>query len=213
MLKILVRKKDINKLPRHTMNKLTNEVLSKSLEVQLLDSSSAMAIGEPIHDAGDAIQEDDCHVDNNGLAIPVGARGSIASLCTYRPFPHLLRVKAIGDTTKSLALPEADRKGGSGGGSTVTLDQRNKDKLLQWLTPPDPSANHDTACKSRHAETGKWFFRDRKFKSWKKKGSFLLIWGDCMFFSPSLPSRLLTFAQPGRERLFFGMQFIKGFIQ
>jgi hypothetical protein len=93
MLKILVRKNDNNKVPRHSMNKLTNEVLSKSLEVQYHDSSSIMAIGEVIHDASDAIQEDNHLVDDNGLATQVGAHSSIASLCTYRPFPPCCMLK------------------------------------------------------------------------------------------------------------------------
>ncbi|KAN0118744.1 hypothetical protein V8E52_004855 [Russula decolorans] len=61
------------------------------------------------------------------------------------------------------------------------LDQasRNqlKDNLLRWLSPPDPSTNHNIASKAHHNGTAEWFFRTSKLSRWKSTGSFLWIHG------------------------------------
>ena len=87
-------------------------------------------------------------------------------------------------------------------------DDLTPDKLQQWLTPPDPLTDHEAA----YPGSGKWFIQGKTFRWWRKqeKGALLLICGDCMFLSPTVPLRLLimsSFSQPGRERLSFGMQF------
>ncbi|KAF8492445.1 hypothetical protein F5888DRAFT_1909218 [Russula emetica] len=61
------------------------------------------------------------------------------------------------------------------------LDQANRnqlrDSLLRWLSPPDPSANHNIACKAHHSGTAEWFFRGSIFSRWKSTGSSLWIHG------------------------------------
>ncbi|KAI0285162.1 hypothetical protein BC826DRAFT_1189750 [Russula brevipes] len=61
------------------------------------------------------------------------------------------------------------------------LDQaaRNqlRDRLLQWLSPPDPSTNHNIARKASHSGTAQWFFRGGIFNQWKSNGSFLWVHG------------------------------------
>jgi archaellum component FlaC len=52
-----------------------------------------------------------------------------------------------------------------------------RDNLLRWLSPPDPSTNHNIACKAHHNDTAKWFFRGSIFSQWKSSGSFLWIHG------------------------------------
>ena len=54
---------------------------------------------------------------------------------------------------------------------------RLRDNLLRWLSPPDPSTNHNIACKAHHNGTAEWFFRGRIFSQWKSAGSFLWIHG------------------------------------
>jgi len=48
------------------------------------------------------------------------------------------------------------------------LDQANRDQLrdnlLRWLSPPDPSTNHNISCKAHHNGTAEWFFRVERSK-------------------------------------------------
>lgn len=42
-----------------------------------------------------------------------------------------------------------------------------RQKINQWLVAPDPSSNHNTACKKRQPTTGKWFTQGTEFANWK----------------------------------------------
>ena len=53
-----------------------------------------------------------------------------------------------------------------------------------WLSPPDPSTNHNFVRKARHNETAAWFFESKSFAEWKARGSLLWIHGKRMFLEP-----------------------------
>jgi hypothetical protein len=57
-------------------------------------------------------------------------------------------------------------------------------ELRTWLSPPNPSINHNTACDLQHKGTAAWFIQGNKFKEWKKNGSLLWIRGNRMFLHP-----------------------------
>jgi hypothetical protein len=52
-----------------------------------------------------------------------------------------------------------------------------RDSLLRWLSPPNPSINHNNACKAHHNGTAQWFFQGSIFNQWKSTGSFLWVHG------------------------------------
>ncbi|KAF8494954.1 hypothetical protein F5888DRAFT_613262 [Russula emetica] len=52
-----------------------------------------------------------------------------------------------------------------------------RDSLLRWLSPSDPSINHNIASKTHHNGTAQWFFQGEIFNEWKSTGSFLWIHG------------------------------------
>jgi hypothetical protein len=52
-----------------------------------------------------------------------------------------------------------------------------RDNLLRWLSPPDPSTNHNIACKAHHNGTTQWFFQGTIFNQWKSTGAFLWVHG------------------------------------
>ena len=54
-------------------------------------------------------------------------------------------------------------------------DQLGQD-LRRWLSPPDPSTNHNIACSAHHKGTATWFFEGRTYKEWKSTGSEALLW-------------------------------------
>lgn len=60
---------------------------------------------------------------------------------------------------------------------TFLADERQQ-KVHQWLSPPDPSSNHNSACKKRQLTTGSWFLGSDQFKEWKlSSNSFLWLHG------------------------------------
>jgi hypothetical protein len=48
-----------------------------------------------------------------------------------------------------------------------------REKLKNWLSPPDPSTNHNIARKAHHKGTTSWFFQGSIFRQWK---SSPLLW-------------------------------------
>ncbi|KAI9438093.1 hypothetical protein H4582DRAFT_1852831 [Lactarius indigo] len=52
-----------------------------------------------------------------------------------------------------------------------------KQLLRAWLSPADPSTNHNIAQKAQHKGTAVWFFQGSIFIKWKSTGSLLWIHG------------------------------------
>ncbi|KAH9985146.1 hypothetical protein BJV77DRAFT_1071565 [Russula vinacea] len=52
--------------------------------------------------------------------------------------------------------------------------ERNQlqEKLRTWLAAPDPSINHNIACKTQHVGTAGWFIQGSTFRDWKNNGSY-----------------------------------------
>ena len=59
-----------------------------------------------------------------------------------------------------------------------------RDSLLRWLSPPDPSINHNIACKAHHHGSAQWFFQGSIFNQWKSTGSFLWLHGKRVSLHP-----------------------------
>jgi len=51
------------------------------------------------------------------------------------------------------------------------------DSLHKWLSPPDPSTNHNIACSTHQKRTANWFFQGSIFAGWKSTDSLLWIHG------------------------------------
>jgi hypothetical protein len=54
------------------------------------------------------------------------------------------------------------------------------DELLknihEWLSPPDPWKNFNTAHELRYGETGAWFVNGNTFSEWKGSGPSSPLW-------------------------------------
>ena len=50
------------------------------------------------------------------------------------------------------------------------------ENIFRWLSPPDPWKNFNTACESRHSETGEWFTKGDTLSKWKDSGPSSLLW-------------------------------------
>ena len=66
-------------------------------------------------------------------------------------------------------------------GSTIFTGNQLRQDLLKWLSPPDPSTNHNIACGAHHKKTAEWFFGGSIFTGWKSTGSLLWLHGKRMF--------------------------------
>jgi len=52
-----------------------------------------------------------------------------------------------------------------------------RESLRRWVTPPDPSTNHNIACDIHQGGTAEWFSQGSIFAEWKSTGSLLWIYG------------------------------------
>ncbi|KAH9073522.1 hypothetical protein EDB83DRAFT_2219557, partial [Lactarius deliciosus] len=63
------------------------------------------------------------------------------------------------------------------GVSNLLIGNQLRDGLRRWVTPPDPSTNHNIACDIHYGGTAAWFFRGSIFAEWKSTGSLLWVYG------------------------------------
>ena len=52
-----------------------------------------------------------------------------------------------------------------------------RENIHKWLSPPDPSTNHNIASGTDHKKPASWFFQGTLFREWKSTGSLLWIHG------------------------------------
>jgi hypothetical protein len=63
-----------------------------------------------------------------------------------------------------------------------------REKIQKWLSPPDPSINHNTACEAHHDGTAACFLEGPINNEWKETGSLLWTYGNrTVFFIFSTP--------------------------
>lgn len=65
------------------------------------------------------------------------------------------------------------------GPQKVEYDQNSRDqRIITWLSPPDPSTNLKKALEQRHKDTGQWFLHTAAYSDWEsKRNSFLWLYG------------------------------------
>jgi hypothetical protein len=63
------------------------------------------------------------------------------------------------------------------GALSIISENQLRESIHKWLSPPDPSTNHNIACGTHHKKTATWFFEGSIYKEWKSKGSLLWIHG------------------------------------
>jgi hypothetical protein len=63
------------------------------------------------------------------------------------------------------------------GSLSIFSGNQLRENIHKWLSPPDPSTNHNIACATRRKKTATWFFQGSIFREWKSTGSLLWIHG------------------------------------
>ena len=152
--------------------KMTHSVEDKVMGV----NDRVKGVEGKMQDVRDDVQDVDDRVQDIGKDISIRVQGVDDKLdhANRSLFQHLLIIPRAQTTIKGNQL---------------------RDNLLRWLSPPDPSTNHNIACKAHHSGTAEWFFRGSIFSQWKSTGSFLWIHGKRVLHLPftlhPIPDRIM----------------------
>src|SRR6266852_3563284 len=134
----------------HNLDKLTQEearmVSAEVLRVNHSIDGKVMTVDNGVKLVGDSVKVVEGKVQ--------GVRGDVQDVSN--------KVQGIGASVRN-HLTRAHYSESSDGFTGNQLS----DSLLKWLSPPDPSVNHNIACKARHGGTAEWFFQGSIFKEWK----------------------------------------------
>jgi hypothetical protein len=76
-------------------------------------------------------------------------------------------------------------------GLIIFTGNQLRQDLRKWLSPQDPSTNHNIACNAHHKGTATWFFEGRTYKDWRSMDSESesLLWIHGKRVSCLIPSR------------------------
>jgi hypothetical protein len=66
---------------------------------------------------------------------------------------------------------------GDSRGLTHRTGDQLQEKVRNWLSPPDPSTNHNIARRDHLSGTSSWLIRSDMFKRWKDMSSLLWVHG------------------------------------
>jgi hypothetical protein len=69
------------------------------------------------------------------------------------------------------------------GASFILVGNQLRESCRKWLSPPDPSTNHNIACGAHLKGTATWFLQDSTFQKWQSSSSLLWIHGKRMFLN------------------------------
>jgi hypothetical protein len=86
-------------------------------------------------------------------------------------------VQDVGDKVQEVNRSSSFDFGSHSAGSDNFTGNQLRDNLLRWLSPPDPSTNHNIACKAHHNGTTQWFFQGSIYSQWKSTDTFLWLHG------------------------------------
>ena len=81
----------------------------------------------------------------------------------------------------------------------LSSESQLRDNLQKWLSPPDPSTNHNISRKAHHKGTTSWFFQGSIFEQWR---SSPLLW----IHGKRMPLSLSTTLHPSDFRIYSGLR-------
>ena len=88
----------------------------------------------------------------------------------------------------------------------IISENQLRENIHKWLSPPDPSTNHNIACGTHHKKTAIWFFQGSIYQEWKSTSSLLWIHGKrafCPIFPRHPDNTLIIVAGSGKSILWF----------
>jgi archaellum component FlaC len=87
------------------------------------------------------------------------------------------RVKEIADDVDDIRRLSSNLTSADNVVLLIISGNQLRESTHRWLSPPDPSTNHNIACATHHKKTSKWFFKGRIYQEWKETGSLIWIHG------------------------------------
>jgi hypothetical protein len=69
------------------------------------------------------------------------------------------------------------------GASSKLTGSQLRGNLRKWLSPPDPSTNHNIACGAHLKGAATWFLQGSTFQKWRSSNLLLWIQGKRMFLN------------------------------
>ena len=78
------------------------------------------------------------------------------------------------------------------GASDIISETQLQENIYKWLSPSDPSTNHNIACGTHLKKMATWFFQGSIFGEWKSTGSLLWIHGKRAPYPTFIQYSLLT---------------------
>ena len=75
----------------------------------------------------------------------------------------------------------------------VFTGNQERKSVGKWVSPPDPSINHNIASDIHHGGSAQWFIEGSMFAERKSTGSLLWIYGRRTFFRSFTDQPLITF--------------------
>src|SRR5258708_6644724 len=84
----------------------------------------------------------------------------------------------------------------------LLLGNQLRESTHNWLSPPDPSTNHNIACGTHHKKAATWFLRGGIYQEWKSTGSLLWIHGKRLsrrLFNMTPSYTILSFSWLGQK--------------
>ncbi|KAH9969702.1 hypothetical protein BC827DRAFT_1262912 [Russula dissimulans] len=94
---------------------------------------------------------------------------------------EVLKMMRVADDKVNVVLDVTQQNANNTNVIIQHVDEAKREELRQdihrWLSPPDPSVNHNTACNVQHQVAATWFFDGGIYNKWKSSPSFLWISG------------------------------------
>jgi hypothetical protein len=91
----------------------------------------------------------------------------------------------------------------------IISENQLRQNIHNWLSPPDPSTNHNIACDTHHKKMATWFIEGSIFREWQSTSPLLWIHGKRAHCPTSLPipsDDILDVAGSGKSILWLVVQ-------
>jgi hypothetical protein len=174
----------------HTVDERVREVANTVIAIDNRVARASHAIDENVKGVAEqvlAVDDRVAGVDDKVAEVIHGARITFSQSCEMFDFNRSdgKETKQVVDQVKRSSSPQL--VGPGYGALRIILETQLRDNIHRWLSPPDPSTNHNIACDTHHKKTATWFFQGNIFRKWKSTPSFLWIHGKRAPFPPSYP--------------------------
>jgi hypothetical protein len=164
-------------------------------------------VGEEVGDKVVKVGEQVDKVDNKVTVLIEGTQMRFLWLLAHSRWCTWLDVKEANERSAVIADEEkrsySDLDAVDFWGLFILTENLLREKSKNWLSPPDPSTNHNIARKAHHKGTASWFFQSRIYEQWKSSPSFIWIHGKRtrpFLFASSIPTDSYLCSRLGQKR-------------